>query len=220
MIPLTPITTPYLRDQAFQSLREAIVAGVLPPAAPIVIDDLAEALGLSAMPVREAVKRLVADGLVEELPRRAHRVAPLTQASALNVLEIVGTLMIRAYEIGVPALEEQQVAAMRAALNDAAAEAASGDLTAALAGVHAMHAVVYRATGNPEFERTIAAIGPRFDRVLYLWYTESITDVGASYRSDLVAALEEGRGGDAIETLRRAWQRLRNVIAARAEESA
>ena len=83
-----------------------------------------------------------------------------------------------------------------------------------------MHAVVYRATGNPEFERTIAAIGPRFDRVLYLWYTESITDVGASYRNDLVAALEEGRGGDAIETLRRAWQRLRNVIAARAEESA
>ena len=44
------------------------MAGVLPPAAPLVIDDLAEALGLSAMPVREAVKRLVADGLVEELP--------------------------------------------------------------------------------------------------------------------------------------------------------
>ena len=61
--------------QAFDSLRRAIVSGGLAPGAPLVIDDLAATFGLSAMPVREAVKRLVADGLVEELPRRAHRVA-------------------------------------------------------------------------------------------------------------------------------------------------
>ena len=100
--PLTqfaPITAPYLRDQAFLRLRESIVAGILVPGAPIVIDDLAASFELSAMPVREAVKRLVADGLVEELPRRAHRVAPLTRTSVLNVLEIFGTLMIRAYEL-------------------------------------------------------------------------------------------------------------------------
>jgi len=219
MTPLSPIATPYLRDQAFQRLRQAIVAGVLPPASPIVIDDLAASLELSSMPVREAVKRLVADGLVDELPRRAHRVAPLTRESALNVLEIVGTLMIRAYEIGVPVLGKSEVAAMRAALDEAAASAADGDLTAALARVHAMHAVVYAATGNPEFERTIAAIGPRFDRVLYLWYTESITDVAGSYRHHLVVALEDGRNEEAIEILRQAWRRLRDVIAAREDES-
>ena len=212
---LAPIPTPYLRDQAFQRLREAIVAGVLPPASPIVIDDLARSLELSSMPVREAVKRLVADGLVDELPRRAHRVAPLTRESALNVLEIVGTLMIRAYEIGVAALDRHQIAAMRGALDKAAGSAAAGDLTAALARVHEMHAVVYAATGNPEFERMIASIGPRFDRVLYLWYTESISDVATSYRRDLVVALEEGLHEEAIEILRHAWQRLRDVIAAR-----
>src|SRR5947207_1792415 len=64
MSPLTPIETPYLRDQAFSRLREAIVSGVLAPSAPIVIDDLAAAFGLSSMPVREAVKRLVAAGLL------------------------------------------------------------------------------------------------------------------------------------------------------------
>ena len=220
MTPLSPIATPYLRDQAFEQLRRAIVAGVLPPGSPLVIDDLARSLGLSSMPVREAVKRLVADGLVEELPRRAHRVAPLTRESALNVLEIVGTLMIRAYEIGVPALEEHQVVAMRAALDEAARDAAAGNLTAALDSVHAMHAVVYAATGNPEFERTIAAIGPRFDRVLYLWYRESISEVATSYRHDLVVALEGDRRDDAIDILRRAWQRFRDVIAAHEDETA
>ncbi len=220
MTPLSPIATPYLRDQAFEQLRRAIVAGVLPPGSPLVIEDLARSLGLSSMPVREAVKRLVADGLVEELPRRAHRVAPLTRESALNVLEIVGTLMIRAYEIGVPALEEHQVVAMRAALDEAARDAAAGNLTAALDSVHAMHAVVYAATGNPEFERTIAAIGPRFDRVLYLWYRESISEVATSYRHDLVVALEGDRRDDAIDILRRAWQRFRDVIAAHEDETA
>ena len=65
--------------------------------------------GLSTMPVREAVKRLVADGLVEELPRRAHRVAPLTRRTALDVLEVMEALMVRAYELGVPALDARGV---------------------------------------------------------------------------------------------------------------
>ena len=77
------------------------MSGVLEPGDPIVIDDLATAFALSSMPVREAVKRLVGDGLVEELPRRAHRVAPLTRQTALNVLDVMETLMIRAYELGV-----------------------------------------------------------------------------------------------------------------------
>ncbi|MBM3676781.1 MAG: GntR family transcriptional regulator [Actinobacteria bacterium] len=218
MTRLLPIETPYLRDQAFSRLREAIVAGVLPPGSPVVIDDLAASLGLSAMPVREAVKRLVADGLVEELPRRAHRIAPLTRRTALDVLEIVGTLMIRAYEVGVPALAAADVAAMRAALVEAAADAADGDLTGALAGIHRMHGVVYAATGNAEFARTISAIAPRFDRVLYLWYTDSLADVESSYRHDLVLALESDRREEAVEILRMAWRRFRDVIAAREDE--
>ena len=57
------------------------------------------------MPVREAVKRLVADGLVEELPRRAHRIAPLTRRTALDVLGVMEVLMVGAYELGVPRLD-------------------------------------------------------------------------------------------------------------------
>lgn len=218
MTPLAPIRPRYLRDQAFVSLREAIVSGSLAPGAPLVIDDLAAAFGLSSMPVREAVKRLVADGLVEELPRRAHRVAPLTKRTALNVLDVMEALMVRAYELGVPALDAEGAAAMRAALDRAAAHAAAGELTAALAGIHKMHGIVYAATGNSEFDRALSSIGPRFDRVLYLWYTESIVEVGRSYRNDLIAALERGEPDEAVEIMRRAWRRFRDVVAAREEE--
>jgi DNA-binding GntR family transcriptional regulator len=180
-----------------------------------VIDDLAATFGLSAMPVREAVKRLVADGLVEELPRRAHRVAPLTRRTALDVLEVMEVLMVRAYELGVPALDAEGVGAMRAALDRAQAHAAAGGLLEALADIHALHGIVYAVTGNSEFGRVLSSIGPRFDRVLYLWYRESIVQVGRSYRHDLIAALERGERDEAVEVMRRAWVRFRDIVAAR-----
>ena len=218
MTSLAPIHPSYLRDQAFVSLREAIVSGSLEPGAPLVIDDLAATFGLSTMPVREAVRRLVADGLVEELPRRAHRVAPLTRRTALNVLEVMEALMVRAYELGVPALGDEEVGAMRAALDRAAADAASGELVEALAGIHAMHEVVYTSTGNSDFQRALSSIGPRFDRVLYLWYQESIVEVGSSYRHDLIAALERGEPDAAVEIMRRAWRNFHDVVSSRSDD--
>ena len=215
---LEPIENRYLRDQAFVRLRDAIVAGRLEPGAPLVISDIAASFELSTMPVREAFKRLVGEGLVEELPRRAHRVAPLTTATALDVLEIVGTLMIRAYELGVPRLAPADIGAMRAALDEAQTRATGGDLTGVLACVHRLHSVVYAATGNPEFERTISKIAPRFDRVVYLWYTESLGGVGSSYRRDLVEALEQGRRDEAVALMRGAWDRFREAISLRRDD--
>jgi DNA-binding GntR family transcriptional regulator len=218
MTPLAPIKAPYLRDQAHERLRDAIVSGLLAPGEPIVIGDLATTFALSSMPVREAVKRLVADGLVEELPRRAHRVTPLTRKSALDVLEVMETLMVRAYELGVPRLGPDEVASMRGALDEAREQAVANKLLESLAAIHRMHAVVYAASGNPEFERALASIGPRFDRILYLWYTSSIVEVGSSYRRDLVTALERAEGDEAVEIMRLAWARFRAVVAAREEE--
>lgn len=104
---------------------------------------------------------------------------------------------------------------MRQALDKAKERAGDDDLTGVLACVHRMHSVVYAATGNPEFERIISSIAPRFDRVIYLWYTDSISDVGRSYRRDLVAALEAGRRDDAVELMRDAWARFRDAITER-----
>jgi DNA-binding GntR family transcriptional regulator len=108
---------------------------------------------------------------------------------------------------------------MRSALDHAAARAAAGDLIEALAAINGVHETVYAATGNAELARVLSTISPRFDRVLYLWYTESIVDVATSYRHDLVSALERGEPSEAIEIMRRAWRRFREVVAARAEDA-
>ena len=217
---IAPIVPRYLRDQALGPLRDAIVTGALAPGEPIVIDALATAFGLSSMPVREAVKRLVADGLIEELPpRRAHRVAPLTRRSALDVIEVTETLIVRAYEVGVPRLDEPAIAEMRRALDAATTHATRGDLLAALSAIHELHGVVYAATGNAEYARTLRALVPRFDRILFLWYGESIREVGTSYRRDVVEALERGERKAAVKVVRAAWRRFHDVVSAREDET-
>lgn len=218
MKPLMPIRTPYLRETACVRLREAIVSGAIAPGAPVVIDDLAAQLDLSTMPVREAIKRLVVEGLIDETQRRSHRVAELTKESALNVLDVMGPLMERAYAVAIPRLTQANIATMRARLEEAAAKASTGNLLAALYAIHTMHSVVYETTGNPEFGRTLSTISPRFDRVLYLWYTDSIINVGSSYRRDLIEALEDRKPDDAVTIMSEAWSRFRIVIASREEQ--
>lgn len=67
-----------LADRAFTALHGAIVAGHLAPGERLPIEELGLALGMSAMPIREALRRLDAAGLVENIPHRGGRVTELS----------------------------------------------------------------------------------------------------------------------------------------------
>ena len=67
-----------LVDAATRDLREAILSGRLKSGAQLVLTDLAEELSISVMPVREAIGRLGAEGLVEQVPHRGARVARIS----------------------------------------------------------------------------------------------------------------------------------------------
>ena len=76
-----------LADRAFGALHDAIVAGTLAPGERLPIEELGEALGMSAMPIREALRRLDAAGLVENIPHRGARVTELAIADLAEVYE-------------------------------------------------------------------------------------------------------------------------------------
>jgi len=125
--------------------------------------------------------------------------------------------MVRAYELGVPALDAEGVARMRAALDRAAAHAAAGEL---IEHWPPSTPCTDRLRGDRQLRvrPCVVVDRPRFDRVLYLWYTESILEVGRSYRHDLVVALERGEPDEAVEIMRRAWRRFRDLVAERDDE--
>lgn len=76
-----------LADRAFGALREAIVTGVLKPGERLPIERLARELRVSAMPIREALRRLDSDGLVEHVPHRGARVRPLSPDELRELFE-------------------------------------------------------------------------------------------------------------------------------------
>ena len=76
-----------LAEKAFETLHRAIITGQLRPGARLPIEELAEVLDMSPMPIREAVRRLDAAGLVENIPHRGARVTELSVTDLAEVYE-------------------------------------------------------------------------------------------------------------------------------------
>jgi DNA-binding GntR family transcriptional regulator len=76
-----------LAERAFATLHEAIVTGVLPPGERLPIEELAEILEMSPMPIREALRVLDSVGLVEHVPHRGARVTELSIDDLREVYE-------------------------------------------------------------------------------------------------------------------------------------
>jgi len=91
-----------LRDQAYVRLRDAILDGTLEPGEQLKDAEIAEWLGLSRTPIREALARLEEYGLVETAPNRYTRVTPLSAGDARDAFSVVAALHSLAAWLGVP----------------------------------------------------------------------------------------------------------------------
>lgn len=83
---LSPLPRASLRERVYEIVLRAIVTGDLEPGNQIRDVDLAESLGVSRTPVREALQRLVDEGLVETVPGAATRVTPIDAGAVGNIL--------------------------------------------------------------------------------------------------------------------------------------
>lgn len=81
-----------LRDLVFNSIRDAILTGDLTPGERLMEKNLAEKIGVSRTPVREALRKLELEGFVEVIPRKGAMVTVITEKDIKNVLEIRAVL--------------------------------------------------------------------------------------------------------------------------------
>jgi DNA-binding GntR family transcriptional regulator len=77
-----------LAGQAYELLRREIITCALPPGADVSEAELAERLGMSKTPVRDALARLRTDGFVETFPRRGYRIVPMTLADMNELIDV------------------------------------------------------------------------------------------------------------------------------------
>ena len=150
--------TESLATRAYHRLRDAIVDGSLPGDSRVSERSLALSLGISAQPVREALRRLEADGMVVTSPRRGTVVAEFTRER----IEEVGLMRI-ALEGAAAALAARRatdadIAELRRQLRAMRPSTLSGDLVALAAANECFHDLVHAMTGNAMLIRSLAAL--------------------------------------------------------------
>lgn len=137
-----------LRDVVFNTLRKAILTGELKPGERLMEIHLANRLGVSRTPIREAIRKLELEGLVTMIPRRGAEVAQITEKSLKDVLEVRRALDALCAELACERITDEG----REALNDACIEFAAAtrtkDATTIAKADVALHDIIVAATGN------------------------------------------------------------------------
>ena len=137
-----------LRDLVFNTLRQAILKGELKPGERLMEIQLAEKLGVSRTPIREAIRKLELEGLVLMIPRRGAEVAKISHKSLQDVLEVRGALEELATDLACQRIDEEQLAALHEAEDRFKKAVATGTEMEIAEADEAYHDIIYNATGN------------------------------------------------------------------------
>ncbi|MEV4349272.1 GntR family transcriptional regulator [Actinoplanes sp. NPDC049596] len=192
-----------LRDAAYERLRSAIVDGTLPPGLILRSDDIAERLGLSRAPIRDAIGRLTTEGLVESKPQSFTRVTPLVEQDVRDAAAVVGAMHDLALDS--VTLSAEQLDRMREAGERFATAVRAGDLDAALEADDALHAVPVLACGNAAAAMTIERFTPMIRRAERLLWASPHGERSVRQHDELIAALSEQDSARAREVNRVIW---------------
>src|SRR6185437_12357746 len=182
---------PLTRSEAIaRHLREEIVAGQLGPGTVIKDAELADRLGVSITPVREAIVLLSAEGLIDISPNRTRRVTDVSQKNALELIDVMCVLACAGVEWGVPNLTGADLARMRQRLDEMLASLRSGDVATATSAGADFSTIMISASGNRELQTHVDVVVTRMRRLLGLtpqsnhwrpWidgYTEVLVQLG------------------------------------------
>ncbi|MDO4621821.1 MAG: GntR family transcriptional regulator [Eubacteriales bacterium] len=144
-----------LRDVVFRTLRKGILCEDLKPGERLMEIQLANRLGVSRTPVREAIRMLELEGLVVNLPRRGAQVAKITAKDLHDVLEVRKGLDQMAFELAVERITEEELEALFAASREFERLVENADVTSLAEADEAFHAIIYQATGNKRLVQLI-----------------------------------------------------------------
>jgi DNA-binding GntR family transcriptional regulator len=197
-----------LRDRAYRILRDAIVTGELPPGAVIRDVDLAERVGLSRTPVREALARLADDGLVETKPHSWTRVTPLGLREVRDALVVVRAMHELAVQLAVPLMTERHHDLMRAANERFGAALDAADVQAAMDADDALHGVPVAVLGNRALAATIDRQLPLIRRLEKARFGSLLGRRSIAFHDQLIDACEDGDVETAVAITARIWTTL------------
>ena len=183
-------------ERTLHALRELILGGEISPGARLGEVELAERLGVSRTPVREALSRLAAEGIVDIQPNRGARVATWTVAELEGVFDLRSVLEPQLTAHAVPNAtpdDVDELAHLAGRMPEVATPAPGQDLAALVPLTRASHARLAALAAHPTLATArAAAIHPPIVRRNFLTYDEASLRRSLAHHSEIVAALRAG----------------------------
>ena len=207
-----------LRDDAFRAIRDAIVDGTLAPGERLNDGDLAQWLGVSRTPVREALARLEEAGLVRTKPGRYTMVSPLDLRALRGAQSVTTAMHELAVREALPNLSTAELDAMRAANARFAEALRANDVTAALAADDEFHAVTVTASANAALQSVLEQFTPALRRLERLRFASLSGRGSIAQHERIIALCEAGDVEGAAAATRTNWQTLTPLLEAEFDE--
>ncbi len=205
-----------LRQQVYASLREALTMGRFAPGQKVTFRYVAGVLGVSLTPVREALRRLVAEGAFEMNPNRSVRVPLMTRDKVLELRDIRMELEGLAAAKASLAATRPQIAEIRRAAREILVARTRGDSATDRQKVREFHFAVYAAAAQPTLLRLIEGLWLQTGPYMNLLISSSRGPAG---RQRLIAALEAGDAAAARREMENDIRRALSYVAGLADEN-
>lgn len=179
-----------LRDVIFATLREAIVAGELKPGERLLEVKLADKMGVSRTPVREAIRKLELEGLVVMLPRKGAHVANLSAKDIANVLEIRAALDALATVLAANRITDSELKELERIHEQFISCVEKNNIQGAIKKDVEFHDAIYRAARNEKLVQVSGNLWEQVQRfrVVYLRDYDSVKAVIKEH-SDILKAI-------------------------------
>ncbi|MCP1100876.1 DNA-binding GntR family transcriptional regulator [Aequitasia blattaphilus] len=182
-----------LRDVVFNTLRQAILKGELKPGERLMEVRLANKLGVSRTPIREAIRKLELEGLVVMIPRRGAEVAEITEKSLLDVMEVRLTLEELCVQLACQRMTEEQVVELKEAADEFKKITTTKNLTSVAQADVDFHDIIYQSTDNKKLVQLLNNLREQMYRyrVEYLKSEEVYPQLIAEHEA-IIDKIEQG----------------------------
>ncbi len=181
-------------EEAYFHLQSALRRGRYKPGDRLIPEEIANEIGMSRMPVREAFRRLASDGLVTLRPNRGCIVAGLTLDEIYETFEIRSVLEGLAVRLATPQMTEETIDELERLLDRMERAGQSGSSDWVLRHQE-FHALIYGHSGRPKLIRQISALHVVIEPYMRIWF--DYADKPLSARQEHAKLIEAIKTGDA-----------------------
>ena len=151
-------------DVVYENIRKGIMDGAFRPGDKLITDQIAAALRVSRMPVREAIKRLQAEGLVDVIPHKEVTVASITREQIRDVFAVRAVLEGLAARDAALRAQEDQIRRLRILLTEMEQLVYAEDTPGQLEKNRDFHEAIYDISGNQLLRSTAASLFDSIER--------------------------------------------------------